>query len=96
MDKPSKAPNINPKIKIYVGDTCNKAILTLFDKHRKKTSENQLLQEDHTSPVTVNSIDIQELPTQANYLSIPILNNIIANLTPIEVIGEESNKQNTK
>lgn len=55
----------------------------------------QSAEENITSPVTISS-DIRELINQGNYPSTPILNDIIENITTMEVTDSRSNKQSNK
>ncbi|CAG8668985.1 2627_t:CDS:2, partial [Cetraspora pellucida] len=53
----------------------------------QQPDNNQLPEEEHTSPLTIDSTDTRELTTQGNYPPTPILNEIIANIKPSDVVS---------
>ncbi|CAG8452775.1 9879_t:CDS:2 [Cetraspora pellucida] len=94
MNEPNEAPNIDPQTKEYIDDAQLEQV-NLTDTE-KQPDNNQLPEEDHTSPLTIDSTDTRELITQGNYPPTPILNEIIANIKPSDVVVSKDNMQKSE
>ncbi|CAG8795643.1 19842_t:CDS:2, partial [Cetraspora pellucida] len=76
----------NEQLKNMIKNHFNQLQQVNLTNIEKQPDNNQLPEEDHTFPLTINSADTREFTTQGNYPPTSILNEIIVNIKPSDIV----------